>query len=110
MVLFPKAIKIPALYATEEQSEDEKKIPIKLFNPYGVGTFYIIEYDPDTKMAFGLTDLNNGMSELGYISVQELMDYRWKGMPWGKIERDSQWDKNTTLATVNSKLATVNSN
>lgn len=68
----------------------DKSFPfvVKLFNPYGSGTWYLSELD-DNDIAFGRCDLGYG-AELGYISLQELKDYR---SPLGLgIERDLYWD------------------
>jgi hypothetical protein len=57
---------------------------VRLFNPTGVGTWFICEYDPTTHMAFGLSVLHE--AEVGYISMEELTAYRGRfGLP---IERD----------------------
>ncbi len=99
MKIFTKEIlkKLPQLYANEEKSPEEIKVPLKLFNPSGVGTWYITEYNPETGIAFGWCDL--GYSELGYVDLNELLSIRFK--PFGlKVERDLYWDSNTTLAEV----------
>lgn len=98
MMLITKEIarKLPKLYANENKSADETKVPLKLFNPTGIGTWYITEYDPDTEMAFGWCDL--GFPELGYVSIAELREF--KGLLGLGIERDINWDSNTTLAQV----------
>ena len=60
---------------------------VKLFNPTGIGTWYISEYDPETRTAFGLADL--GEPELGYFDMQELTEFRGRfGLP---LERDLFW-------------------
>ena len=60
---------------------------VKLFNPTGIGTWYICEYDPDTRLAFGLAVLQ--MAEIGYFSMAELVAFRGQfGLP---IERDLHW-------------------
>ena len=61
---------------------------VKLFNPYGSGTWYLSELD-DNDIAFGRCDLGHG-AELGYISLQELRDYR--SPLGGRIERDRYWN------------------
>ena len=98
MMLITKEIarKLPKLYANENKSSDEIKVPLKLFNPTGIGTWYITEYDPDTDMAFGWCDL--GFPELGSVSLQVLRNFR--GFAGLGIERDIHWDSNTTLAQV----------
>lgn len=98
MMLVTKAIRksLPTLYANEELSSTEIKVPLKLFNPVGRGTWYITELDADGDEAFGYCDL--GFPELGYVSLNELKALT---LPMGmKIERDRHWDGNTTLAQV----------
>jgi len=60
---------------------------VKLFNPAGIGTWYLAEYDPATRTAYGLCVLQE--AELGYVSMQELVAFRGRfGLP---IERDLHW-------------------
>jgi len=99
MKIFTKEIlkKLPPLYGNENKKPEEIKVPLKLFNPSGVGTWYITEYNPDTGIAFGWCDL--GCPVLGYVNLDELLSKRFK--PFGlKVERDMYWDSNTTLAEV----------
>jgi hypothetical protein len=98
MMLITKEIsrKLPKLYANENVNPEDIKVPLKLFNPTGIGTWYITEYDPDTEMAFGWCDL--GFPELGYVSLEELRNF--KGLFGLGIERDAWWDSNTTLDQV----------
>ena len=66
---------------------------LKLFNPAGIGTWLITEYDEDTERMFGLCDL--GYPELGYVNLKELEDL---DLPFGmKIERDAWWNPEKTL-------------
>ena len=66
---------------------------LKLFNPAGIGTWLITEYDEDTGLMFGLCDL--GYPELGYVNLKELEDL---DLPFGmKIERDAWWNPEKTL-------------
>jgi len=101
MKLFTKEIlnKLPKLYANENKSMEETRVILKLFNPCGAGTWYITEYDPGYKLAFGFTDLGDPeMAELGYVSIQELENYRG---PLGLgIERDMHFGYEHTLAEV----------
>ena len=61
---------------------------VKLFNPTGAGSWYIAEYDPETRTAYGASSIYE--FELGYISLQELVDFRGRfGLP---IERDLHWE------------------
>ena len=66
---------------------------LKLFNPAGIGTWLITEYDEDTRLMFGLCDL--GYPELGYVNLKEVEDL---DLPFGmKIERDAWWNPEKTL-------------
>lgn len=98
MKLITKEIlkKLPELYANEDKKPEDIKVPLKLFNPSGVGTWYITEYDPERDLAFGWCDL--GCPELGYVSIKELRSI--KGAFGLGIERDIYWDSNTTLKEV----------
>ncbi len=87
---------LPPLYANEDKKPEETKVPLKLFNPVGRGTWYITEYSPEEDMGFGWCDL--GEPELGYVSLAELRSVKLRfGLT---IERDAHWDPNTTLAQV----------
>ena len=90
---------LPALGATSEKSAERIKVPLKLFNPCGSQTWFIVEYDPSEDLAFGWADLGMGCPELGYISIAELRAV--KVPPFGLgIERDIHWDNSTTLREV----------
>jgi hypothetical protein len=62
----------------------EFKAEVKLFNPTGVGTWYLSELDPETNVAFGLCCIHE--EELGYVSLDELSEF--KGRFGLGIERD----------------------
>ena len=88
---------LPVLRATSEMSAENVKVPLKLFNPCGAQSWFITEYDPETREAFGYVT-GMGSDELGYISMNEVESVR---LPFGlKIERDMHWDMNNTLAQV----------
>ena len=57
---------------------------VKLFNPTGLGTWYLSELDPETNIAFGLCCIHE--AELGYVSLDELSEF--KGQFGLGIERD----------------------
>jgi len=46
--------KLPALYETDGKPDSERKVPVKLFSPYSNFTWYALEYDPKTRLFFGL--------------------------------------------------------
>ncbi len=81
-----KSDNVPALGATSE--EDNPIARVKLFNPTGGQTWYIAEYDPETRTAYGIADGQAGF-EYGYINMVELVDFRGRfSLP---IERDLHW-------------------
>ena len=66
------------------------KAVTKLFNPVGVGTWYLSELDPETNIAFGLCVIHE--KELGSVSLDELSEY--KGPLGLGIERDKYFSSN----------------
>ena len=73
-------------HAENENATKPKKhkVVVKLFNPVGIGTWYLTELNPYTEIAFGLCELAE--KEIGYVSLTELEELR---LPMGlKIERD----------------------
>jgi len=86
MKLLTKALlnKLPKLYETEKQSIDETMLYVKLFTPWSNWTWYIAEYDPEDRRAFGLVE--GFEKEWGYFCMDELESIR--GVGGLKIERD----------------------
>jgi hypothetical protein len=86
-VLLPEFIAktIPPLYATEDVSDPT--VTVKWFTPDSSWTWYVIEYEPDEQLCFGLVD---GLDcELGYFSLAEIEQIRGPmGLP---VERDLFW-------------------
>jgi len=61
---------------------------VKLFDPTGSWTWYLSEYDPESRTAFGR--VHGQDDEYGNIYMPELVDYRGQfGLP---IERDLYWE------------------
>ena len=83
-VLMPDwlAADVPALYATE--GTDDPVVRCKWFTPDSSWTWYVLEYSPLERLAFGLVDGHE--KELGYFSLTELESVR--GHLGLKIERD----------------------
>ena len=50
---------------------------VKLFTAGANATWLLTEYDPNSRLFFGLCDLGQGFPELGYVSRDEL-----EGMPF----------------------------
>ena len=75
------------------------KIILKLFNPVGVGTWYLYEYNPEDRIAMGFCNLGNPtFAECGSVSLDELEALR---LPMGlSIERDMHFGFDHTLQEV----------
>lgn len=68
-----------------QEHEKDPFVPAKFFNPVGGETWFITEYDPETKIAFCYVE---GMAEdeLGSVSLEEMESIK---LPLGlTIERD----------------------
>lgn len=81
----------PLLYETEEIPTEEKVITAKFFA--GAFTWYMVEYDPEQKLAFGYTQNHSdeSFSEWGYFSIGEFEMYN-KNNNFPFIERDLHFD------------------
>ena len=68
-----------------QENEDDPLVVVKLFDPCGSATWFLLEYDPVEKIAFCfVTGLQ--VDELGYTSLEELESIK---RPFGlTIERD----------------------
>lgn len=74
----------------EQDGSKSFKAVVKLFNPAGIGTWYLSELNPDTNLAFGLSCLHE--KELGDVSIDEIKSLK---LPLGlKIERDIMFEMN----------------
>ena len=91
MKLFTKAI-YDRLVQNHKNQDGTKSfnVVVKLFNPTGIGTWYLTEYDPVSDMAFGLCDV--GVKEIGYAHMKELKEF--KGRFGLGIERDKFFESN----------------
>ena len=94
MKLMTKKIENKLTNAVAGYGEHNKPY-LKLFNPCGAATWLLSEYNSKQRMFFGLCDLGIGSPELGYVSLDELLQIR---LPMGlKIERDMNWEPEHTL-------------
>lgn len=59
----------------------------KLFNAYGAATWYVTEFNPETKIAFGFV-VGLGEDEWGYTSLTELESVKHPVLKVPVIERD----------------------
>lgn len=62
---------LPKFYETEGLDSDEKLAQVKIFNPGGCQTWYLIEFDAETREAYGYVDFGY-YPEYGYFSIAEL--------------------------------------
>ena len=74
----------------EQDGSKSFKAVVKLFNPAGIGTWYLSELNPDTNIAFGLSCLHE--KELGDVSLNEMQELK---LPLGlSIEKDRYFEMN----------------
>ena len=87
--LMPMSVarKIPAIYSQDDV--DDPTAWVKLFSPYSGAVWYITEYNPSSKEAFGWAELHPGGGELGYIDIGDLEGLNRNGLPL--VERDLYW-------------------
>lgn len=101
MKLFTKEIlsKLPAIGSTSEMEAENIKVPLKLFGG-AASSWYITEYDPKTKEAYGFVNLGDPMmAEEGYISIAEVEAIKFP--PFGlSVERDMHFGYEHTLKEV----------
>tara|TARA_A100001515_G_C4539662_1_gene199777 strand:+ start:660 stop:953 length:294 start_codon:yes stop_codon:yes gene_type:complete len=74
------------MIANHLETDQKKKLfaEVKLFNPTGLGTWWLSELDPETNVAFGIAEIQE--KEYGYVSIDELKEFKGSfGLP---IERD----------------------
>jgi len=78
-----------------EQQDGTKSFDcvVKLFNPVGLGTWYLSELNPETNVAYGLCVITE--AEYGYVDLNELSSTP-VGMGLG-IERDIMFPSGLSL-------------
>ena len=80
----------------------KQKVVAKIFNPYGRGTWYILNSDPnDPDYLWAIVDLGYG-AEVGSVSRKELETYRNK-LGYG-FERDMYFDEINAKELYNGLL------
>jgi len=74
---------LPFLPGIGQSDKDDPIIWFKFFHPLSSWSWYLTEYDPDERLAFGLVA---GLeTEIGYFSVEELESLEVRGL---KVERE----------------------
>lgn len=77
----------------------KQEVVAKIFNPYGAGTWFILNSDPeDPEYLWAIVDLGYG-AEVGSVGRSELENYRNR-MGWG-FERDLSFDPVNALELYN---------
>lgn len=77
----------PKLFSKEHKARNEVPVIAKFVNPCGLGTWYMTEYDPVERRAFGLCVVYE--PELGYFNIEDLESIEFD---WGLgIQRDPLW-------------------
>lgn len=88
------AEQLPAFgaYETENSYTPFEDVPaVKFFTPDAGATWFVTEYEPQTRLFFGMCDMGMGFPELGYVSLDELLSVRGAlGLP---VEVDMHWRK-----------------
>ena len=98
--LLTKAQEAKLIKNYEKNAENNGAIdfkPVVKFFGGGACTWLITEYNPETRLFFGLCDLGQGFPEMGYVSRDELEDLRFPpfNLP---VERDMYWSADKTLS------------
>ena len=92
------AARIPPLYSTEHQTDPI--VVLKYFIPCSSWTWYVMEYNPEERLLFGLVD--GHVAEFGYFSLDEIEQVRGPfGLP---VERDLHWSP-TPLSEIQVDLS-----
>lgn len=89
---------IPALYATDGQADNVRKVAVKFFAPWSNWTWYVFEGEKlagDDWEFFGLVD--GDVKEFGYFTLSQLTEIR--GPAGLGIERDRHFE-NKTVADI----------
>lgn len=87
---------LPPLYSQEDVADPI--VPVKLFHPLSSWTWYLLELDPDSGIAFAYVDGHE--AELGYVDLTELSEVVVRSLP---VERDCYWTP-VPLSEVKAKV------
>ena len=81
-------------YADLPEDDGSVLCRVRLFNPTGIGTWWVAAYDSEDMIAWGVAELHE--REIGSFSMAELLAYRGRfGLP---IERDLHYRPATLRA------------
>lgn len=105
MKLLTKEIEEKLIKNFKENAEDGGGIdhkPVVKFFGGGACTWLITEYEPESRIYFGLCDVGLGFPELGYVSRDELEDVRFPPLNL-PVERDMYFKADKTLSEYANK-------
>ncbi len=103
MKLMTKEIEtmLPGIGETDNLPKEQTKVPLKIFDPCGRGTWFVTEFDGrDLMYGYCVSPLGPDCDELGYMSFTELSSVKNR-LGLG-LERDLHWSSDNTLAKVMS--------
>lgn len=88
MQLLPQGITatLPPLYTTETTPVEQKVVYVRFFDPFTQWTWYVCEYDPETRRCFGY--VIGQEKEWGEFSLDELESLMMPDRVTPRIERD----------------------
>lgn len=86
-------------FYSQEKSKDPLII-VKLFDTFGSASWFLTEYDPEEKIAFGyVTGLAH--DEWGYVSLTELESIKHQAFGIPRIERDLYFTPTSFSKVIN---------
>lgn len=95
--------KLPEIGAANSLDDPyEAIVHLKLFSPYNGWRWFITEYDPEHRLAYGYVE--GFESELGYIDLEELEQARVFGGLVQAVERDTGWTAKTLREVMNGAI------
>jgi|GEM_PF-788573 len=90
---------LPFLPGIGQADEDDPIVWFKFFHPLSSWTWYLTEYDPAERLAFGL--VAGFETEIGYFSIEELEDLEVRGL---KVEREI-WTRPAPIRSLDAYKA-----
>lgn len=95
---FTNLFKNHQIYSQEKN--DDPLIIVKLFDTFGSASWFLTEYNPEEKIAFGyVTGLAH--DEWGYVSLTELESIKHQTLGIPRIERDLYFTPTNFSGVIN---------
>jgi hypothetical protein len=103
-IINKKFIKLFENYPLGSQElEKDPLVVAKLFDIAGKSTWYLTEFDPETKLAFGYVAGLSNCDEWGNIFIPELEEVKHFGIP--RIEQDLNFQSQPISQVLNQRGA-----